>query len=163
MTEDLIITKMDGVIDDNAIKGDFICITNVDYEKILEWIDKHKWQSSISYKDREFKGKTNYPSVFIFENKMVVDKFIEAINIAMNSIEGFLSHDIKYALSSSIDNIRIIKRYEIGTEIQDSKGMCEFIDIKSFESKKEEDIFESRVLVKIYDIDYSYREVFYCI
>lgn len=163
MTEDLIITKMDGVIDDNAIKGDFTCITNVDYEKILEWLDKHKWQSSISYKGREFKGKIKYPEVFIFENRIVLDKFIEALNISMDSLEGFMGHDIKYALSSSVDNIRIIKRREVGKKAQNSKGMCEFIDIKSFESKKEEDIFESRMLIKIYDIDYNYREVFYCI
>lgn len=159
MVEEFVITKMDGAIDDQAIKGDFICITNLEVEKIVDWIDRHKWQSSINYKDREFKGKVNYPEVFIFENREVLNKFIEALSISKNSLEGSLPHDIKYSLSSSMDNIRIIKSYKHGVE--NIKGMCEFIDIKSFEDKKE-DIHQDRLLVKVYDIDYRYREVFYC-
>lgn len=148
-------------MNDEAIKGDFICITNVAIEKILEWLEKHKWQSSISYKDREFKGKVMYPEVYIFENRNVLDRFIEALNLAEDSLEGFMAHDIKYYLSSSIDNIRIIKKGKLEDKMEDSKGMCGFVDAKSFEKEKEIVRVGDRFMIKIYDIDYHYGEIFY--
>ena len=162
MQEDFCITKMDGKIDDEAIKGDFICITNIDTYQILSWLDKYKSTNIINYKGREFKGSINYPDVFIFENRQVLDKFADALKISKNSLEeDWLVHDIKETLSSSMGNIRIIKNYKSNNTKDDIKAMCEFIDIDSFEDKKD-NIFQNRLLVKIYDINYHYREIFYC-
>ena len=41
--------------------------------------------------------------------------------------------------------------------------MWQFIDIQSFENGKMDDILQDRLLIKISDIDYKYREIFYCI
>lgn len=163
MTGQINIKVMDGILDDQAISGDFILIVNIEREKILEWIDRYKSKTSINYKGKEYSGKDRYPDVFIFDKREVLDKFMKSLKLSEHELEGFTAHDIKYALASSIDKIRIIKDYNFNYKIENIKGMCEFIDIQSFESGKTNDILEDRLLIKIQDIDYTYREIFYSI
>lgn len=154
---------MDAILDYNNISEDIICIVNVEIEEILEWIERYKSKTYINYKGKEYAGKDKYPDVFIFDQRDVLDKFIRSLRLSESSLEGFIVHDIKYELSSSIDRIRIIKNYNFEDKPEKIKGMCEFIDIQSYESGKTEDILEDRLLIKIEDIDHTYREIFYSI
>lgn len=163
MTEQINIKVMDGILDNQAISGDFILIVNIEIEKILEWIGRYKSKTIINYKDKEYRGKDSYPDVFIFDKRDILDKFMKSLRLSECDLEGFTAHDIKYTLASSIDRIRIIKDYNFKYKIENIKGMCEFIDIQSFENGKTNDILEDRLLIKIQDIDYTYREIFYCI
>lgn len=162
-TEEIPIKIMDGSLDYDNISEDLICIVNIGIDEILKWIEKNKRKTYINYRGKEYVGKDSYPSVFIFEDRKILDKFIKSIKISEHSLEDFILHDIKYELSSSLDRIRIIKRYNLDHKLDRIKGMCEFIDIESFKNGKTDDILEDRLLIKINDIDYKYREIFYCI
>lgn len=155
------ITIMDGILDDKAISGDIICIVNIEIDEILEWIDKYKWRNSIHYKGKDYSGKIMYRDVFIFEDRKVLDKFVKSLRVSEDSMEGFIVHDIIYALSSSVGRIRTVKNYNPMDKIESISGMCEFIDGQSFENREVDDILEDRLLIKIDNLNYKYREIYY--
>ena len=161
----LTISIMDGDVSDEALSADIICTIDIGIDKILKWLEKHKYKNTILYKGKEYRGKDQYLNVFIFNERIVLDKFLQAIRITENSLEeGFLIQDIIHELSSTVEKIREIKSYDFEDKIKDAgsiEGMVEFIDSKSFEKGATDIIERERLLIKIDDIDYKFRELFY--
>lgn len=161
----LTISIMDGDVSDAALSADIICTIDIGIDKILEWLEKNKYKDTIFYKGKEYRGKDQYLNVFIFNERIVLDKFLQAIRITENYLEeGFLIHDISHELSSTVGKIREIKSYDFEDKIKGAgsiEGMVEFIDSTSFGNGTNDIVERERLLIKIDDIDYRFREIFY--
>lgn len=162
MEEALNITIMNGIIDDASLAGDIICIVNVDRGEIINWLEKHKIESYIHYKGKQYFSKYSYPRIFIFQNEDTLNRFIKSLRLADSSMWGFDLNDIFYSLSSTIDEIRIIKNYDYNMIEESIAGLCGFLDMKSFKDGDINKISEGWPIIKINNIDYKYEEMFYC-